>query len=234
MTIAPSVQPLAAAEETTAWREAVKSLLPSFLLRRRLPRRAGNSVLLTFDDGPTPGVTEEVLARLSPCGARAVFFLVGVKIAKAPDLVETIHRAGQAVGNHSFVHAADFRWPGGESRRDLQRCQDLIRARIGRSPRLFRFPTGKISLPGLLLPLHLGLRSVLWSLDSLDWRCETAEQARRIGQEVGHRATRGDIILLHDFSSLILPLLDELLPLLRSRGLALDRGLASLGRLYQD
>ena len=206
----------------------IKQAIPSAWLRRRLPAAAGRAVLLTFDDGPTPGVTEGVLDRLDAAGARAVFFLVGRKIPVAPHLPAEIVRRGHLLGNHSHDHDTN-RWPSPRIwRADLERCQQLILTHSGRPCRLYRAPEGKITPMTLVGPRRAGLHHVQWSLDSGDWSCRDQERARSAGRDVATRAVAGDIVLCHDFQSSIHDLLDELLPRLVDHGFDLNRGCGSL------
>lgn len=203
---------------------AVKSVLPQRLLRRRLPPEAGDAVLLTFDDGPTPGVTEGVLDRLDRYGARAVFFLVGRHVESTGDLAAEIVNRGHLLGNHSHEHDASLLPSPGAWLHDLRRCQDLVEARSGDDCLLYRAPEGRLSPWTLLLPPLCGLQHVQWSLDSGDWSCRSVAEAAEIGARTGEDAAPGDIILLHDSAPEIHDLLDELLPRLVARGLDLGRG----------
>ncbi len=204
----------------------VKRCIPESLVRRRLPAAAGSSVLLTFDDGPAPGVTEHVLDRLDAFGARAVFFLVGRKIPDGPALVAEIRNRGHLLGNHSFAHDAS-RWQSPTAwRRDLDRCTALIQDNDGGPCRLYRPPEGKLT------PLTVfgtgGLHHVQWSLDSDDWSVRDEREAAERGRRTAAAATAGDIILCHDFHSSAPALLDELLPRLANAGLDLAGGAAHL------
>ncbi|MDY3557932.1 polysaccharide deacetylase family protein [Gemmata sp. JC673] len=176
-------------------------------------RIAGTQVLLTFDDGPHPEHTPAVLERLSAFGASAAFFLVGNRITE-PALVEQVRGHGHAIGNHTFGHAVP-RWREFRaSIDDVRRCQLLVPHAT-----LFRPPLGKLT-PGLWLAARqLGLRCMSWSLDSGDWRCRNAADARRCANEVLALVRPGDIILFHDDHQWIAPILDILLPALAQRQL---------------
>ena len=63
-----------------------------------------SSVYLTFDDGPTPGITEWILKTLAGYGVRATFFCLGKNVEQHPDLYRAIADAGHKVGNHSYSH----------------------------------------------------------------------------------------------------------------------------------
>jgi peptidoglycan/xylan/chitin deacetylase (PgdA/CDA1 family) len=209
-------------------RDTAKNLIPRTLLVRKLSRQAGNCVLLTFDDGPCPGVTEAVLERLAACRARAVFFVVGRHAAAHPSLLKLVHDRGHIIGNHSYDHPIPPPRGLAAYRRQILRCQEIVLRHTGQRPRLFRAPTGKITLAGLVAPRLLGMQTVLWSLDAGDWQCRSATEARRIAAQVLSKVTGGDILLLHDFHPHILAILDVILPGLRERGFDLQGGLPSL------
>lgn len=185
-------------------------------------------MLLTFDDGPTPDVTPEVLDRLAGAGARALFFVVGKRLAAAPGLLRRVVEAGHAVGNHSWHHdTARFPAPG-RYLRDMVRCSDDIERACGVRPVCFRAPEGRLHPASWLGPGRLGLRHVLWSLDSMDWTVRDAAAAREAGGATAAAARDGDIVLLHEYSRTTLDLLDVLLPALAARGFDLSTGLESL------
>ena len=187
-----------------------------------------DALLLTFDDGPTPGVTEAVLDRLERHGARAVFFLLGRHAVRHPALVRAIVAAGHGVGNHSHDHDMrrlqdPVRW-----RADLRRARDALAAAGAPRVRLYRPPGGRLTPLTLLGPPLLGLRTVLWSVDSDDWRERDDAAARALGRDLASSLQAGDIVLCHDLRPGNVALLDELLPRLRDRGLDLARAATAL------
>ena len=101
---------------------------------RRLPPCGRDAVLLTFDDGPTAGVTDAVLDRLAIHGARALFFVVGRHVEESRDLARRIVEEGHVLGNHSHQHRMEH-WPSLSSyQADLDRCQHAVSAATGRKP----------------------------------------------------------------------------------------------------
>jgi peptidoglycan/xylan/chitin deacetylase (PgdA/CDA1 family) len=171
-------------------------------------------VALTFDDGPHPEYTPGVLDRLRRYGARATFYLIGEHIAAAPHLPGLIAADGHALGNHTFSHPRFGPLARTEPLRELTRCQDAVPQAT-----TFRPPFGRLT-PGVLLAARrLGLPVVLWSIDSGDWQCLTADDALACANQVLELVRPGDIVLLHDNRPWIEPILDVLLPGLASRGL---------------
>jgi peptidoglycan/xylan/chitin deacetylase (PgdA/CDA1 family) len=198
------------------------------LLGRRRTIGARNTVLLTFDDGPDPHVTPEVLDRLKEYDARAIFFVVGSRINRAPHLLERIRGEGHLIGNHTYAHRLD-KDPGlALYLRDVRHCQTLIEELTGDAPRFFRAPMGRRSLGALLSPSLLGLRHVLWSFDSDDWTLRDEKSAVRCAQRLCSSVTQGDIVLFHDDNPWVLILLDRLLPHLKTRGIDLHSAIGQL------
>ncbi len=209
-------------------RAGLKERLTSPLVTRRLPSANGRRVLLTFDDGPTPGVTEGVLSRLADHGARAIFFVVGRRIERDASLLPRVTDAGHGLGNHSTTHDDAALPPPVAYHRDVRRCRDLIERETGAPPRFFRAPAGRLHPASLLSPLLLGMRHVLWSLDSLDWHCDGDEAAHAVARRVLDTVADGDIVLLHDYDTYVHALLDVLLPGLADAGYDLATGLDAL------
>ncbi len=191
---------------------------------RRLPRAESDQILLTFDDGPHPEGTPAVLDVLRRFGARAIFFVVGSRVARAPHMLNTILEQGHFLGNHSFAHPLEGNPGFRQYVRDLRECQHVVEKRTGVRPVVFRPPLGRLSLAGVVAPRVLGLRSVLWSVDSLDWRMRNASDlAVRTDELRSALSGRGlrEIVLLHDERALTAALLERVLPDLVTRGVNL-------------
>lgn len=153
-------------------------------------------VALTFDDGPQPPYTQELLAVLRERGAKATFFVIGSNLETYPALAAEIVREGHELGNHSYSHKRMVFRSRGFIRREIERTDDLIR-RAGQSGDVhFRPPYGKKLL---LLPLHLasaGRKNVFVDVEP-DSHPDVAASADRIVEHVLARAKPGSIILLH-------------------------------------
>lgn len=206
-----------------------RTRLAAPFLVRQLPPAPHPAVLLTFDDGPSPEVTEAVLERLAHHGARAVFCLVGRRVDKAPRLVRDLVAAGHVPANHSHEHRMAA-WPSlGAYQDDLDRCSAAIESAAGVSPRAFRAPGGRIHPASLLAPRRRRLPHLHWSLDPRDYACTSHEHAAAVGEDLARTVRPRDIILLHDDHPHVLPLLDVLLPRLAGAGFDLAGGVAQLG-----
>jgi peptidoglycan/xylan/chitin deacetylase (PgdA/CDA1 family) len=165
-------------------------------------REAEGMIALTYDDGPNPRHTEDLMSVLDRHGARATFLLIGRWAEREPDLVRALSQAGHAIGNHTWSHP---RMPFRSSRAihdELHRCREAVEAAGvtfstvgGRA--LMRPPYGS-RRPGTLRALREdGYTPLLWSITCYDWR-STATVDKLVAR--GSRARGGDVILLHDGS----------------------------------
>lgn len=155
-------------------------------------------VALTFDDGPHPKWTREVLALLKRYDAKATFFVIGRKVEQYPDVVKEIVEQGHSLALHSYAHDRLFSLrTKARVKEDLSRAQKLVEAHAGKSVRLFRPPVGHTSPPMAAAVAEMGLRVVGWTartLDGLPWLGAPDRRLRRMVE-----ATRpGAVLLFHD------------------------------------
>ncbi|HUF79026.1 MAG TPA: polysaccharide deacetylase family protein [Thermoanaerobaculia bacterium] len=167
----------------------------------RLPasERQRRRVGLSFDDGPDPEATPEVLDLLDRYRARASFFCVGERVERHPELAAEIARRGHRVENHTYRHLKRFSLLGpGAIGREIDRAQAAIEAATGRAPRLLRPPAGLRN--ALLEPLlaRRGLWLASWSRRAYD---TVRADPRRVARDLVHGVTPGDVLLLHDGGS---------------------------------
>jgi cellulose synthase/poly-beta-1,6-N-acetylglucosamine synthase-like glycosyltransferase/peptidoglycan/xylan/chitin deacetylase (PgdA/CDA1 family)/spore germination protein YaaH len=161
-----------------------------------------HQVALTFDDGPDPKWTPQVLDLLKAAKVKAAFFLVGANAEKYPRLVRRIVAEGHEIGNHTYYHPnLALAWPE-HVRLELNATQLLLETITGRSTTLFRPPYAADTSPSKiteLTPLQiaqdLGYLVVLENIDPQDWAQPGADV---ILQRVKQQRPDGSIILLHD------------------------------------
>ena len=161
-----------------------------------------HQVALTFDDGPDPEWTPQVLDILKKANAKAAFFVVGVNAEKYPALVRRIVNEGHEIGNHTYYHPnLALAWPE-HVRLELNATQLLIETLTGRATTLFRPPYAADTQPSQmseLMPLQiaqeLSYLVVLENIDPQDWAKPGADI---ILQRVKQQRRDGSIILLHD------------------------------------
>jgi peptidoglycan/xylan/chitin deacetylase (PgdA/CDA1 family) len=157
---------------------------------------ARGEVAITFDDGPDPDVTPQVLSILAQRRARATFFCIGERVAQFPHITRACVAQGHAVENHSYRHEHWFSLLGyGALCSELQRAQQDIERASGLAPRFFRAPAGLRN--ALLEPVleRLQLQLASWTRRGFDTVNGDPELVlRRLSRRLGG----GDILLLHD------------------------------------
>lgn len=155
-------------------------------------------VALTFDDGPWPTSTRQVLSILRRYGVKATFFLVGYLAERYPDVVREEIRAGMTIANHSWDHPEIPPFAGRSDafiESQIGRTKEVL-SRLGGTTKLFRPPGGSTSPELVELADGLGYRVVLWSVDPHDWA--TGQTASRVAENVLSAVGPGSIVLLHD------------------------------------
>ncbi|HZD02682.1 MAG TPA: polysaccharide deacetylase family protein [Actinomycetes bacterium] len=162
----------------------------------RGPQRVPNAVALTFDDGPWPDSTPEILGILERERVPATFFLVGQQVRRYPGLLRREVDAGMTIGTHSFSHPQPFgRLSRAAMRQEIAGGLAAL-ADNGVRTLLFRPPGGAIA-PGVLASARReGLRTVLWTVDPSDWH--RGSRPDQIVRRVLTAAKPGSIVLLHD------------------------------------
>lgn len=133
---------------------------------------AGTTVALTFDDGPGPADLQ-IAAVLQRHRVPATFFFTGEAVAQNPDVASQIAAAGYTIGNHSYDHRYPDAVPGGWSisfvTDQIQRTNTAFAAFVGTSSCYFRPPGGNTDNV-LGAARALGVTSVMWNIDTVDWR----------------------------------------------------------------
>jgi peptidoglycan/xylan/chitin deacetylase (PgdA/CDA1 family) len=191
------------------------------LLPRRLFLVSGpaslNSVFLTFDDGPHPEHTPQLLDMLRDLRVVATFFVIGREAAHWPEIVRRIASEGHAIGNHSFSHSQRSHLSAAQMLDEVRRTRDLLHKFVGTAPRLFRPPRGQMTALDLWNLWREGQTIALWNADPMDYS-ETSSEAI-VAWFRNHPIRSGDVILLHDKEPHALRVLPELIKSIRRRGL---------------
>lgn len=180
-------------------------------------RTASPVVAMTFDDGPHPHLTPQLLDMLKARDLRATFYLIGNRCVTWPDIVRRIADEGHEIGNHSWSHPDLSRRSDQSAMDEIDRTSDAIFRLTGRPPVTFRPPYGAFSRrQRMMLYQARNLPTILWSVDPQDWRRPGASvvSARILG------ASRpGAIILGHDIQSGTVAAMPAVLDGLSQRGL---------------
>lgn len=155
-----------------------------------------HAVAITFDDGPSPLYTPQILDLLEQYQAHATFFVLGCKVEKYPWLVKAMLRRGHEVGNHSFSHPRLTETDQLARERELETTRldlDLLGCPHGHM--LIRPPYSAFDDRLVSYAAHTGRQLVLWSIDSGDWR---GLDHWAIEENVLLRVRNGSIIIFHD------------------------------------
>jgi peptidoglycan-N-acetylglucosamine deacetylase len=197
-----------------------------------MPQEIHGDVLLTFDDGPHPEVTPRLLDLLDEHGAKGLFFVIGERAERHPELVRAYHDRGHVVANHTYTHLNDF-VGGGYSRErvveDIGRCSALVQRLTGRPTRQFRPPRGELNPRTWKAARDCAHRLMLWSIEGGEWGRRKHWSAEDISAFVSSRIRRRDILLLHDDNEKTLVIMSNLLEVLKARGFDMASGAASIG-----
>jgi peptidoglycan/xylan/chitin deacetylase (PgdA/CDA1 family)/uncharacterized caspase-like protein len=181
---------------------------------RRFPDK---SVLLTFDDGPSSKFTPVVLDILKRYRVRAVFFEVGRNVGKAEGESRNILAAGHALANHSFSHAFLPKLDADALNHQLVDTNAALETAVKQKPLLFRPPYGARNDAILAAASGLGMKTILWNIDSQDWADPVPQSiASRVVAQV-ERQKHG-IILFHDIHERTTEALPLVLDELQKRG----------------
>ena len=178
-------------------------------------------IAFTFDDGPNPTYTPQVLHALEHYGVHATFFTIGLQVQRFPALVQEEVGDGDGVGNHTWDHPDLTTLPPEAVYIELSHTSLLVTQTTGIRPTLFRPPYGAITPEVHLLAAQLGMTSTLWSIDTQDWQ---RPGTQTIVNRVLSHVTNGSIILMHDGGgnrSQTVAALATIIPALQARGFQL-------------
>lgn len=149
-------------------------------------------VALTFDDGPYPKLTMQLLDGLRERGAKASFFVLGKAAESNPTVIQTMYEDGHLIGNHTYHHVQLTRVGDETFCKEIQDTNEVIYKITGETPQFIRPPYGSWNKK---IEEKLNMLPVLWDVDPLDW-CNG--DAACICQKVVTKVEENDIILLHD------------------------------------
>ncbi|MFC4591003.1 polysaccharide deacetylase family protein [Sphaerisporangium corydalis] len=181
---------------------------------------------LTYDDGPNPSNTSNLLNALRQNGLRATMFNIGQNAQNNQALVRAQRDAGMWIGNHSWTHPHLVNMSSSQIQSELQQTQATIQQATGTAPRLFRPPYGETNATLRSVEQQLGLTEIIWDVDSQDWN---GASTSAIVQAAG-RLQNGQIILMHDQYATTLQAIPQIAANLSSRNLCAGMISPSTGR----
>ncbi len=205
-------RPLKVYKDREQW-ERIGAIVWDVCVREKL-------LALTFDDGPSPTFTREILDLLAKYNAKATFFVMGKQAQMYPEIVLREHREGHEIGNHTYSHPEVNHIPFEELKEDLFQAHQLIAEITGGNMALFRPTSGFYDDKIVKVARLLGYKVVIWTWgqDSRDW---TGISGQTIAMRLIKTVKPGNIILFHDQGgnrSNTITALNIILPVLTRQG----------------
>ena len=170
---------------------------------------------LSFDASWGAEHTEELLAILKEHEVKTTFFLVDLWIEEYPELVKAICNEGHEIGLHSHTHPRFTELTAKEMEAELAANQEAVQKLTDKTATLFRPPYGDYNNEVIATASAMGLTTVQWSVDSLDWQ---GLDANAITERVMDGAAPGAIVLMHNNGDHTAEALRRILPLLKKEG----------------
>lgn len=152
----------------------------------------GKKIALTFDDGPHPYYTQQLLKGLKERNVKATFFITGQNVKAYPEIVKEIYAEGHLIGNHTYSHIQLTSKNEESFKQEIVRTNEAIKEVTGQDTIYVRPPYGSWNKE---FEKELNMFPVLWTVDPLDW---CSSDASRIVRSVCSKAKENDIILMHD------------------------------------
>ena len=194
------------------------TLNPNSRMFGPIQKKTGTAELwLTIDDGPDLADTPVLLELLASHHIKAVFFVIGEKAEKHPELIQQIHAKGHTIGNHTWSHPQSTFWCRGPwaTYREILRCQQVIESITGESPTLFRAPVGHSNMyvHGTLKKLNLQL--VGWTSRGFD---AVAKDAGIVVERIVGSMEPGSIVLAHESTPMAAEVLERIIQHVHTQG----------------
>ncbi len=159
-------------------------------------RGKDNHIYLTFDDGPDPIFTPQIIRICRDFSIKATFFVLGERIeANGTEIIKELIQDGHTVGSHSYQHRSMLFWGTLKAYNNLKKTDDLIHNATNNKVIWFRPPYGHISLGLLTACRTIEYKIALWSFTPEDWKHRSAKE---LIQQTKIKIRSGDIVLLHD------------------------------------
>ncbi len=178
-------------------------------------RSAGKMVAITFDDGLFATQTPQILEILQQHNARATFFALGRYVQNNPDVARQVLAAGHELGSHAWFHENQTKLNTAQRMENFTRVADAFTEAVGTAPYLFRAPYGAVD-DAIKQEINAqNMISVLWSVDTEDWRAKSADE---VYNSVAGVVKDGDIILLHENGKHTIKALPRILTYLNEQG----------------
>ncbi len=175
----------------------LKYLYPNYIWNIKTSE---NVIYLTFDDGPTPEITEWTLNTLEAYNAKATFFCIGDNVEKHPDILKKTIASGHAIGNHTQSHIKGWQTTTKDYIKNTENCQRIFKSKIDNSTfesiNLFRPPYGKITRKQGKALINQDYKIIMWDVIAFDW--DNAISKAQCLKNVITNTGKGSIVVFHD------------------------------------
>jgi len=175
----------------------VKKMFPNYIWDIASTNK---TIYLTFDDGPTPEITNWTLNTLKAFNAKATFFCIGNNIEKHPDIFQNIIKEGHAIGNHTYNHVKGWKTKTDNYLKNIELCESEFKNQIQNNKsvttNLFRPPYGQISPKQGKQLRNKGYKIIMWDILSFDWDSKVSNESCL--NNVIAKTKDGSIIVFHD------------------------------------
>lgn len=161
-------------------------------------KNGDRKIALTFDDGPHPRLTPQILDILKRYGVHATFFLVGENVYNYPGILERILAEGHEIGNHTYTHGHIENHNTVDLKKEIEACESIIYETADYKTKLMRPPRGILGKNIQRVAAQLDYNIVLWNIDTEDW---AHTDPKVIADNVVNKVASGSIILMHDYIS---------------------------------
>lgn len=155
-----------------------------------------NKVYLTFDDGPTPEITEWVLSNLKEYNSKATFFCIGDNVRKFPEIFQKVINEGHSIGNHTFNHLNGWKTSASDYIENVKLYETEHFKLNTEHCKLFRPPYGKIKPSQSKILRKFGYKIIMWDIISYDFDAKISKE--QCLENVLKNVKTGSIIVFHD------------------------------------
>jgi peptidoglycan/xylan/chitin deacetylase (PgdA/CDA1 family) len=150
------------------------------------------AIALTYDDGPHPTVTHDILDVLEKYDSRATFFVVGSRVSWNEDSIKRATKLNCEIGNHTYNHTILTSADNSKIASEIAKTNNIVKNISGKAPEIMRAPGGSFNSR---VKNNVGMPLIQWSVDTLDWK---SRNANSVIASVKNNAKDGSIILMHD------------------------------------
>lgn len=171
---------------------------PPFIVKKILNdffwQTSNNKIFLTFDDGPNPETTENILSTLNNQKIKALFFCVGENVNRYKELTKTIIDEGHTIGNHTYHHKKLPTLPKAKALEEINNFTKLMKENFDYNVIYFRPPHGRINLVTKRLIKETEMKCVMWNLLTYDYK----NDIKKVKFAVNKYLKKNSLVVLHD------------------------------------